>query len=168
MSKQNKSSVPRKFFINDKLYRREKINRTDDTILCWSPEEREFVYLSYTFVLNNWKRAYTIAEAAEMLGRSKNTLWNYIYDGKIVGAHKVYNARPPGTKTAGWFMSPDHVEVAWRYFFDQNIGRPRKDGKHNPGKNLPTLAELRARMEGANVLYYKDEETGEFRPTWRA
>lgn len=154
----------KEFFLDGKMYKTLRVNRTKDELLAWEFATRKRVVLSYSYVQVHKEKTYNIYEVSEMLNRSKQYIWNLWYNGEIPAHvyHSIATNRPYGLR---W--SPSDIMEAWEYFSQRHFGRPRKDGEVIPYK-LPSREEMRAMLNQETILYYKDEKTGEFKPTWKA
>jgi len=154
----------KEFFLDGKMYKTLRVDRTHDELLAWEFDTRRRVVLSYSYVQHNREKTYNIHEVSEMLNRSKKYIWNLWYNGEIPARtyHSIATNRPYGLR---W--SPSDIMEAWEFFASKHYGRPRKDGAVIPYK-LPSKRELRAMLNQETILYYKDSKTGEFKPTWKA
>lgn len=151
-------------FLDDKMYKVLRVDRTNDEVLAWDFTTRTRVVLSYSYIRRNGELTYNIHDVARFLNRSKLLIWNMWYNGEIPDAvtyHSINTNRPYGLR----FSSRVIMELR-EDFAQRGRGRPRKDGKIIPWR-LPSKNELRALLNQEPVLYYKDEN-GEFKPTWKA
>lgn len=159
-----KHTSDKEFFLDGKMYKTLRVDRSKDELVAWEFDTRKRVHLSNSYVQQNKEKTYNIHEVSEMLNRSKQYIWNLQYNGEIpcreyrtIATNRLYGLR--------W--SPSDIMEAWEYFSQRHYGRPRKDGAVIPYK-LPSKAEMRAMLNQETILYYKDEKTGEFKPTWKA
>lgn len=153
------------FFLNDKLHKKLRIVRAEDTIETWCyPEHRRVAY-TYTDVKKNMEPAYSTKEVAQMLDKHVDTLKNAVDAGGIEEPAIVYTLTQRKNKHA-WRWSEKHIMDLHSYLLSIHRGRPRKDGRITPQK-LPTASELRAMIRQEQILYVRNPD-GTFVPTWKA
>ena len=102
------------------------------------------------------EEAYTVVQVAEMLGRHRVTIQDYILDGKIITPEKVY---PIGDPDSTWY----------KYMFSQkdilDLHEFLLESGHT--QELPSRAELLALLKNNLILYTKTEDN-RFVPVWKA
>lgn len=155
-----KPRLPNYFFFNDRLYKRLRVKRERDLVLVWSYSQDRRVGLTYSYVLNNQKPAFTTREVAEMIGRSYRT---------VVGAVQLGALEPPAIYA---YPSRKVHTYRWRdtdilklhdWFLTQYKGG---HGSTTVQRGLPSRRELIAMINQEEILYVKEGD--EFVPTWRA
>lgn len=153
------------FFLNDKLHKRLRIVRAEDTIETWCyPDSRRVAY-TYSDVKKNMKPAYSTAQVAEMLGKHPDIIKRALERGGIETPAIMYTLTTKKAKYAHRWNEQMIMDLH-SYLLSVHRGRPRKDGRITPQK-LPTARELRAMIRQEQVLYVKMPD-GSFRPTWQA
>lgn len=166
MSQQKKTPAKplRYFFFHGDLHKKIYTDRGSDLITCWNYPKGKVMQYVYSDVLKNGGQAFTTKQVMKMLRRGRTTIEMGIVEGKIPSPQMQYSME----KRHGhaWYWSEDGVMAAHEYLKTVHIGRPRKDGLINSG-NLPSAREVRAMMNHGTVFYVQDE-SGNFVPTWDA
>jgi hypothetical protein len=160
----------RYFFLNDELHKKLHINRSSDLLTAWSYAQGKRVGYSWADAKRNMQNAYTVKETAELLNRHRNRILEYVEKGYIKPPQYTYNPlvgddQADIRKIFKYMFSEDDVMAIRDFLSTMHRGRPRKDGLVTP-KNVPTRAELKAKMKNEVVLYQKTED-GEFIPVWK-
>ncbi len=153
------------FYLRGKFYKRLKIDRHENQMMAWDWEARKVVGLTLSDVRQNKTKAYSIHEAAEILNRTVRHIRACIGKGKIKGAFRTYSIQNrPGYK-GRYYVGEDDI-LAWHEFFlTQNTGPARADGTKAKPRNLPTKAEVLAKLAKTEMIYVKNKQ-GEFVPVW--
>lgn len=152
------------FYLNGHIHKALHRNRAEDLLIAWDYVEGKRIAYSLTDVLKNKKGAYTITQAAKLIGRSSDTIKRHWREGNIRKPQQIYSLdekRTPG-KT---FFSEDDMRDLQDFFKTVHRGRPRNDGLIT-SSNVPSKAELEALMRNEKVLYAKND-SGEFVPVWK-
>lgn len=144
------------FFLNGKLHKVLSASRAKDQLVAWCYKDRKRVLYSYSQVRKNMEEAYTVVQVAEMLGRHRVTIQDYILDGKIITPEKLY---PIGNPDSDWY----------KYMFSQkdilDLHEFLLESGHT--QDLPSRAELLALLKNNLILYTKTEDN-RFVPVWKA
>ena len=152
------------FYLDQKLYKALHKNRAEDLLIVWDYELGKRVAYSLSQVLKNKKSAYTVSQAAKMMGRSVDTIKRHWRAGEIrkpIQAYSLDGQRRPNK----YFFSEDDMRELHDFFKTVHRGRPRKDG-YITTNNVPSSAELEALMRNEKILYAKNDE-GEYVPVWK-
>ena len=166
-TRQRKRSKPlRYFYLSGDLCKKLHINRPADLIIVWNYTQHKRVGLSYSFVKRRAERAYTTAEAAKMLNRTRLSLEKAMLNSQVEKPQMTYNMETGETNGYGYKWSEKHIMDAQEHFANQHFGRPRKDGFITP-KPLPSQREIRAMLREEEVFYTKTDD-GRYVPTWIA
>ena len=159
MAKSKRRPIQKKllyFFLNDKIHKIIRANRSRDELVAWCYPDKKRVLYSYSQVEKHAESAYTVKQVAEILGRHKVTIENYILDGKIREPQKVYPISNPDS-TWNKFMLRE-ADVMDLHEFISTAGY---------SSNLPSKAELRGILKHNLILYTKSSD-GKFVPVWKA
>lgn len=154
----NKRLTGKFFFIDEKLYRVIRTNAPANLIEAWDYEAIERVNLLYSDYRTKAKRAVTTKVAADIMNVSKRTLIRAYVGGHIrepVQSYPIGNQSPNTYETRWWGVH--NLLEAHEYFMTVHRGRPRHDGVIVPNQNLPTRAEIIAKMQNETVFYVKGE-----------
>ena len=147
------------------LHKKLFINRGADQIVTWCyPLEKRVTY-TYSDVIKRKEPAFTTVEVGKMLHRSKSRLKFAIANGFISEPQYTYGLSEVKQKHQHMW-SEENIMEAHDYFLTVHRGKPRKDKKITP-QFMPSKREIRAMIRQEEVLYVKDE-SGEFKPVWRA
>jgi hypothetical protein len=154
------------FFLDGNLHYNLKITRATDTILTWCYPLRKRMIYNYSDVLRRHKPAFSTREVSEMIERHRDRIEIAIQSGGIKTPQYTYSLSGGEKKLYRYMWSDENIMELHDYFLNVHRGRPRADGKVTPG-NMPSKAELRAKIASDEVLYRKDED-GNLVPVWRA
>jgi hypothetical protein len=159
MAREHRRSIQKRlfyFFLNDKVHKIIKAHRAKDELIAWCYPDKKRVLYSYSQVEKYAETAYTVKQAAEILGKHKITIENYILKGKVKEPEKIY---PIGNPESSWtqFMLRES-DIMDLHEFIADVGY---------SKNLPSKAELRAILKHNLILYTKSSD-GKFVPVWKA
>lgn len=152
------------FFIDHRLHRVLKVNSPANLMEAWSFEEECKVTLLYTDYRKLAKKAVTTKVAADVLNVSKRTLTRLIEAGDIKEPKRSHPLVNPDMAHRYMWWSQEDILDAHTVLLTKHYGRPRKDGGITPNQNLPTRAEVIAKMTDQLVLYAKDGDR--FVPTY--
>jgi hypothetical protein len=154
---QSKKSF-RYFFLNGKLHKVLKASRVKDQMIAWCYPDKKRVMYSYSDVYKNMQNAYSMTQVAQMLGKHKVTIEEYILQGKIKSPQKVYPIGNFESKNWSQYMfSEENIFDLYDYLI--TAGRKIE--------NLPTKNELKALIKNNIILYTKTTD-GTFVPVWKA
>lgn len=164
-SQKKKSPKLRYFFYKGDLCKKQHISRANDIITAWNYTKGRFEKYVYSDVRRNGEKAYSTREVLDLLNRKdKEFITIAIRDGAINEPARSYGI-DENRNTYGFYWTEKEILDFHEYLKTVHRGRPRKDGGINTG-NLPTTAELRAKMRSGTVFYVKVGD--EFVPTWQA
>jgi len=152
------------FYLNGNLHKALHRNRAEDLLIAWSYVDDKRVAYSLTDVAKNKGSAYTVTQAAKLIGRSTDTIKRHWRAGDIKKPQQVYSLDEKRTPGKVYFSEDDMREMQ-DFFKTVHRGRPRKDGLITPS-DIPSRAELEALMKNEKVLYAKND-SGEFVPVWK-
>lgn len=150
----------RKTFINNQLHHIIHINIPADIITTFNYIEDKVVRYPYRSTKKIMKKAYSIGEAAKVIGRHPDRIRFGISNGHI---HDGQKSGPNGKK----YFTEDQIMDMQDYFANVHFGRPRKDGSITAKKNSVTKEEASARLGVRQVLYIQNDK-GDFIPVWRS
>ena len=154
----NKRLTGKFFFLDEKLYRVLRINQPANLLEAWDYEGIQRVNMLYSDYRTNAKRAVTTKVAADIMNVNKRTLVRAYVGGHIkppVQSYPIGTQHPDGYEVRWWGVH--NLLDAHDYFMTVHRGRPRKDGVIVPNQNLPTRAEIIAKMQNETVFYVKGE-----------
>ncbi len=156
--------LPKYFFLNDQIHRRQQINRGRDLLSAWNYPEAKRVTTSYSAAITRHKPAFSTAEVCQMVNRKRMTVENAMKNGMIERPQNTYGLNEDRNFYQYMWREED-IMALHEYLSSVHRGRPRKDGEITI-TDLPTARELRAMIHDNHVLYVKEGET--YVPTWRA
>lgn len=166
MRSQKKKTKPlRYFFYRGDLCKKQHISRANDVIYAWNYPKAKVETYVYSDVRRNGEQAFTTRQVLELLNRKdKEFIGKAIKEGMINQPTLSYGI-DENRNPYGFYWREQEIMDLHEYLKTVHIGRPRNDGRINTG-NLPTTAELRARIRQGTVFYVKVGD--EFVPTWQA
>ncbi|MGA1047979.1 MAG: hypothetical protein ACO3UU_08200 [Minisyncoccia bacterium] len=144
------------FFLNNKIHKVLRSNRSKDEIIAWSYSDKKRMLYPYSQVKKYMEKAYSTAEVAKILGRHKVTIEDYILDGKIKMPQRIYPISNPESSWSKFMFSESDILEIHQFILDSGYS-----------KDLPSRNELRALLKNNMILYTKTDE-GSFVPIWKA
>lgn len=142
-------SVPMMFFLDEKLYKKIKLVKSDDSIVAFDFQEEERVWLPVRAVLKNYKRAFTMSQAANMLSVSNGLVREVVNEGKVTSPVLAYN--PRNFAPRGYYISEENMmelrDVIWDLLPKNKYGEPFKD-------TMPSPDDLKARLHSEDERNY--------------
>lgn len=142
-------SVPTMFFLDGKLYKKIKLVKSDDSIVAFDYEEEARVWLPVRAVLKNYKRAYTLTQAASMLSVKTRLAKEVINDGRVTSPVLAYN--PKSFAPMSYYVSEENMmelrDAIWEMIPKNKYGEPHKDV-------MPSQDDLRAKLHGDDERNY--------------
>lgn len=144
------------FFLNDKIHKVLRSNRSRDEVIAWSYPDRKRMLYPYSQVKKYMENAYSTAEVAKILDRHKVTIEEYILDGKIKMPQRIYPISNPESSWSKFMFSESDILDLHQFILDSGYV-----------KDLPSRNELRALLKNNIILYTKTNE-GSFIPVWKA
>lgn len=111
---------------------------------------------SYSQVLKTMENAYSTSQVAQMLGKHKVTIEDYILDGKIRYPQKVYPIGNPDSTWYKFMYSESDIMDIHEFILESGYSN-----------NMPSKNEMKALLKHNTILYTKTTE-GNFVPVWKA
>ena len=111
---------------------------------------------SYSQVLKSMENAYSTKQVAQMLGKHKITIEDYILDGKIKYPQKVYPIGNPDSTWYKFMYSESDIMDIHEFILESGYSN-----------NMPSRNEMKALLKHNTILYTKTTE-GKFVPVWKA
>lgn len=141
------------FFVDGVPHKKLQINRGADIIVAWNYIERKRVAYVWSVTKRTMGRAFIGPEVQKMLGRHRNSLFNYMRNGDIKPPFKTYSL--DGSNNPGMYLwSEKDILDLHAMLVEKRWGQ------------LPSRAELLAMMRNDVVLYTKTRD-GNFTPVWQ-
>ena len=162
--RKKKVKLGKYFFIDRRLHKVLRTNAPANLMEAWSFEENCKVTLLYTDYRKLAKKAVSTGQAAEILNVSKRTLTRAIKAGGIVEPKRSSTLNDTNYSIQNMWWSLEDMLSVHDYLLGKHLGRPRHDGGVTPNQNLPTRAEVIAKMTDQMVLYAKEGDR--FVPTY--
>lgn len=152
-----------RFYLNGHLHRVLHLNKAKDKLTAFDYIDGKTKVYNWSDVKKQKQNAFTISEAAELVGRHRERIMEYLIEGKIEYPQREYSLETgnPGR----WFFSEDDMLDLHDYMSTIHIGRPRNDGRVT-NNSLPTKEQLKGMIQSGRVLYIREE--GQFIPIWKA
>lgn len=153
------------FFINNELVRLVHSNRPNNICILYNYiQDKEQTMLLSDFKKHR-KRAYAYSKTCKLFGRSRMQFE------RMIKAELI--PLPTGAQLGGkreWqvmsYYSEDDLFKIRDAMASIHMGRPRKDGKVTPRKDVLSERDLRSLIGSAIMLYTKTED-GRFIPVWQ-
>jgi len=152
------------FFLNNDLVRLVYYNRPNNICEIYNFNQDKMQTMIYSDFKKHRKRAFSTKNTTKIFKRSRMQLERWIKNGLI---------KPPTGAVSGGkrvfqklsYYSEDDLFTIRKILATMHVGRPRKDGRITPSKDIPTERELRSLIGDAIMLYTKTED-GRFVPIW--
>jgi hypothetical protein len=153
------------FFLENNLVRLLHYNRANDICSLYNFNLDKEQTMLYSDFKKHRRRAYSIVNTLRIFKRSRMQMERWIKLGLI--------SPPIGTTPGGErrfqkmsYYSEDDLFTIRSVLATIHKGRPRKDGRITPRRDVPTEKELRSLIGDAIMLYTKTED-GRFIPVWQ-
>ena len=153
------------YFINNELVRLLHSNRPNNICSLYNYHNGKEQTMLLSDFKKHRKRAFSMANTVKLFKRSRMQFERMIAAGTI---------NPPVGATLGgkrkWqvmsYYSEDELFRIRDIISNIHIGRPRKDGRITPRKDVMSERDLRSLLGDAIMLYTKTED-GRFIPVWQ-
>lgn len=152
------------FFLNNDLVRLIHSNRASNVCTIYNYIQDKEQSLLLSDFKKHRKRAYTFMNTTKIFGRSRVQFERMIKaeiilppTGAVIGGKRVWQKMS--------YYSEDDLFKIREAMSNIHSGRPRKDGRITPRKNIPTEKELRS-LIGDAIMLYTQNKSGEFIPVW--
>lgn len=162
------SAELRHFFIGDKFYRLEYVDRYLNiarAVRVIDGVQGERASFIWSDLKKSAGRAYTTNRVGKILNCKRNVI-KRIEKAHSITPQKVY-FKEDDWRGGKCYFSEQQVLDMWEIMANTHQGAPRKDGMITQRRDLPTKTEVIAAMNGVEVLYYKDDR-GDFVPLFKA
>ena len=152
------------FFLNNDLVRLEHFNRANNICIFYNFNKDKEQSMLYSDFKKYRKRAYTVINTLKIFKRSRMQMERWIASGLI---------EPPTGAVSGGkrifrkmsYFSEDDLFTIRSVIATIHSGRPRKDGRVTPRKDVPTERDLRS-LIGDDIMLYTRSKDGEYIPVW--
>lgn len=142
-------SVPAMFFLDNKLYKKIKLVKSDDSVVVFDYEEESRVWLPVKAVLKNYKRAYSLPQVANLLSVKTNVVKEVI--GKQRVGSPVLSYNPKTFAPIKYYVSEEDLmdirDAVWELLPKNRYGEPFND-------IVPSADDLRAKLFGEDDRNY--------------
>lgn len=122
-------AIPNFFFLEDKLYEKIKIIKSEDVVVAFDYEEMTRVWLSRPLTARHCEKAYSIAQAAATLRVKTGTIKDALRDGLTPRAVVAYNQTT--LKPTGFYFKESDLcdlrDVMWGLLPKNRYGEPFRD-----------------------------------------
>jgi len=161
---QNIKASNKIFFLNSELVRLVHFNRANDICNIYNFKKDKEQTMLYSDFKKHRKRAYSIKNTLLVFNRSRIQLERWIKKGLVP---PPIGATIDGKRTFREmsYYSEDDLFTIRSVLATIHRGRPRKDGKIKPTKDVITEKELRS-LIGDGIMLYTKTKSGEFIPIW--
>lgn len=122
-------AIPNFFFLQDKLYEKIKIIKSEDVVVAFDYEEMSRVWLSRPLTARHCERGYSIQQAASTLRVKSSTVKDALKDGLTPPAVVAYNQTT--LKPTGFYFKEcdlfDLRDAVWGLLPKNRYGEPFRD-----------------------------------------
>lgn len=146
------------FFWNDKPYRKITVSKRKNLVTAWDILDNRKVAFRYTDLEKNKRKAFSTSEVSDLLDRGVHILCRLVQDGKIPSPYTVAPQVSNLPKVSKKYLWSEKDVLAARRCFEESgyLGYDLSE------------AEVRARMNNDDVIYWIRTKDGKFIPTWKA
>lgn len=142
-------SIPTMFFLEDKLFKRIKLVKSDDSVVVFDYEDESRIWLPINAVLKNYKKAYTVLQVANLFSVKTSVIKEALYKGNVTAPVLAYN--PKTFAPTKYYISEDNLmelrDEVWEMLPKNKYGEPFRD-------MLPSKDDLRAHLFSDNDRNY--------------
>lgn len=154
--KANSRQIPSMFYLNGRLHKKLKIVKSDDSVVAWCYEDAERVWYPRSLVRQEFKRAYTIPGAANLMRVSTNSVKD-VYKTKLLPmpecTYDLNSFRPLKS-----YVSEDDMldlrQAIWDMLPKNRFGEPKNDTMTSE----PELISLMHSDDERNFIITNDNE----------
>jgi len=137
------------FFLGDKLYKKIKLVKSDDSIVVFDYAEESRVWLPVRAVLKEYKRAYSLPQVANLLSVKTGLVKEVIKKDEVAKPVLAYNPRT--FAPIKHYVSEDSLmdirDAVWELLPKNKYGEPFRD-------MMPSPDDLRAKLFGDDDRNY--------------
>jgi hypothetical protein len=156
--------VPNYFFLDEKLYKKIRVVKTENYVVAWSYEDEKRVWLNYSYVRKNSDKAYKLADVSQLIEKSTNYIMSHMQRNLVKRpSGRTYNITSKMPKDFMW-SSRDILDLRDSIY---DLAPKNKYGEPYSNFTLISKAELLNKMHKDVSMYIKNEN-GEFIKIWRA
>jgi len=152
------------FFLNSDIVRLEHHNRANNVCILYNFIKDKEQTMLYSDFKKHRKRAYLVTNTLKIFKRSRIQYERWIKKELIPPPTGL---TPGGKRVFGKlaYYSEDDLFTIRSILATIHTGRPRKDGRINARKDVPTEKELRS-LIGDAIMLYTRTKSGEYVPVW--
>lgn len=125
------STIPTYFYYEGKLHRKKKVIRSDQTLVAWCYRDQHNAWLPLSLVRRTFQRAYTISQAAKLIGISQGRVRELIRSGLVKPPEKSYDYLNGTYDPLKDYFSQDEMmelrQAAWDALRKNRFGEPYDD-----------------------------------------
>ena len=151
------AAIPNYFFLNKILHQKIVVVRSDDSVVAWNYEEEKQKWYPRGLLRRNYKKAYTVNQAARLMNVKKAYLIELIKQGLVTRPSIAYDL---GTyRPLQSYISEDDMleyrEAAWDKLPKNRFGIPTKDTMLSEAELIHVMAKGDDRefvIEGDEVI----------------
>ena len=154
----------RYFYYNDKLHKTLTVHRGQDECWAWCYKDHKKYIYAWSDIQRRGQPAITLREAAAIINRAPQTIYNWINEGRFKPPEQTYSLS--SGKRGHYKFSRDHVKELHEVIKTTHRGRPRNDGMVTQ-KDVPNDREVRAAATHGIFIYIKSDD-GNYIPVWES
>lgn len=145
------------FFYEGKLHRKRKIVRSAQSLVAWCYQDQEYVWLPLGLVRRTFKYAYTIPQAAKLIGIANSRVKELIKAGLVKQPEKSYDYLNGTYAPSKDYISQSDMldlrQAAWDKLRKNRFGEPYDD-------TMISEIELEHRMNLGDTREFSVDEDG--------
>lgn len=156
--------VPSYFFLDEKLYKKIRVVKSENYVVAWSYEDEKRVWITYSVVRREATKAYKLSEVSKLIDKQSSKILSYVKRNLVnqpSGRLYTIKNRRPGE----WMWSEADILDLRDSLFE--LAPKNKYGEPYSNLKLISKAELLTKMRKDTTLYVKNED-GDFIKVWRA
>jgi hypothetical protein len=156
--------VPNYFFLNNKLYQKIRVVKSENYVVAWSYEDEQRMRFNHSSVLRDATKAYELREVSRLIDKPQSVILSYMGRNLVdypSGRTYTKTSKKPGK----WMWSQQDVLDLRDAIVA--VAPKNKYGEPFPSFQLISKAELLAKMN-EDTSYYIKNDKGEFVKVWRA
>jgi hypothetical protein len=156
--------VPNYFFLDQKLYKKIRVVKSENYVVAWSYEDERRMRFNYSSVRQEASKAFNVNDVSELIDKPKSLILSFLQRNLIdYPSGRLYSIK---NKLPGrWMWSEQDILDLRETIFE--MAPKNKYGEPYSNFKLVSKAELLSKMR-EDTSYYVRNEKGDFVKIWRA
>lgn len=149
-------SIPTMFFHDQKLHRRIKIVRSDNSLVAWCYADEERVWLPLPYIRDYYKNAYTISRAAALINCTPGRIKEIIDKGLFPEPERAYNFTDGSYNPLQKYVNEEDMLVLRQTVWD-TLPKNRFGEPYNDSITSEIELEHKLRLQDSREYFVRDD-----------